>query len=105
MNEPKLSERMQEVIDLYKETQGLIDPIWVQFQDEVAALEAENEDLKARLGLARAAIWNLAHGAYSGREYANQILVETVAAQQERDMSRDTDRQEKMAIEKFEQGN
>ena len=40
MSEQKLSERMQEVIDLYEENGDFIDPIWVQFVGETVDLEA-----------------------------------------------------------------
>ena len=49
MSEQKLSVRMQEVIDLYEITQGLIDPIWAEFQDEVATLEAKLEAMELAL--------------------------------------------------------
>ena len=43
MSEQKLSERMQEVIDVYEETQWRVDPAWMQFRDGVASLEAKQE--------------------------------------------------------------
>lgn len=51
MNEQKTSERMQEVIDLYEQNGLLLDPIWVQFQGEIAALEAElKSEIQSRDG-------------------------------------------------------
>ena len=51
MSEQKLGERMQEVIDLYtvyiwKERNGLIDPIWVQFVRETVDLEVKLEAME-----------------------------------------------------------
>ena len=54
MSEQKLSERMREVIDLYEEIGAIQDPIWVQFQDEVAVLEAKLDALKEANAKARA---------------------------------------------------
>ena len=58
MSEQKLGERMQEVIDLYtvyiwKERNGLIDPIWVQFVREAMDLEAKLEAMKQLMKFAQ----------------------------------------------------
>ena len=92
MSEQKLSERMREVIDLYEEIGAIQDPIWVQFQDEVAALEAKLEVAINNLDLAWGIIANAGGGDWAtqtaewkdaAERWRDRVLPGLAAAQQE----------------------